>query len=359
VRSVIRAGEDRVQVVMDKVTKIDPERQTVTLNSSKSISYDVLLLAAGATHSYFGRDEWEEFAPGLKTLEHATEIRRRILQSFETAESTDDMELRRALLTFVVVGGGPTGVELAGSIAEISRQTLAKDFNRIDPSSTRIILIEAGKRILPSLSETLSKRATRDLEKLGVTVWTSMRVTDISADGVCLGQEQVRAKTVLWAAGVRPSPLAAMLGVETDRLGRVFVDENLRARGRANIFAIGDNAHFVDPKYGALPGLAPVAMQQGRRAADNICAMLAGKSLMPFRYIDKGEMATIGRRKAVGAFKGVEFTGVIAWLVWMIVHIYYLIGFRNKIFVFLQWISSYVFFKRGARIITSRNWRGE
>lgn len=359
VRSVIRAGEDRVQVVMDKVTTIDPERQTVTLNSSKSISYDVLLLAAGATHSYFGRDEWEEFAPGLKTLEHATEIRRRILQSFETAESTDDMELRRALLTFVVVGGGPTGVELAGSIAEISRQTLAKDFNRIDPSSTRIILIEAGKRILPSLSETLSKRATRDLEKLGVTVWTSMRVIDISADGVSLGQEQVRAKTVLWAAGVRPSPLAAMLGVETDRLGRVFVDENLRARGRANIFAIGDNAHFVDPKYGALPGLAPVAMQQGRRAADNICAMLAGKSLKPFRYIDKGEMATIGRRKAVGAFKGVEFTGVIAWLVWMIVHIYYLIGFRNKIFVFLQWISSYVFFKRGARIITSRNWRGE
>jgi NADH dehydrogenase len=300
-----------------------------------------------------------DLAPGLKTLEQATEIRRRILQAFETAESTDNPDHRRSLLTFVIVGGGPTGVELAGSIAEISRQTLARDFSRIDPSSTRIILIEAGERILKTLEEPLSKRATRDLEKLGVTVWTSMRVTDISSDGVKLGLEQVQAKTVLWAAGVKPSPLASSLGAATDNLGRVLVEENLLVKGSSTIFAIGDNAHYADKRFGVLPGLAPVAMQQGKLAAENIIALLSGKPTKAFRYLDKGEMATIGRRKAVGAFKGIRFTGLFAWLVWMLVHIYYLIGFRNKIFVFLQWISSYVFFKRGARIITSRSWRGD
>lgn len=359
IRSVIHAGSDQVNVLMDRVLDVNTRDQVITLKSSAPVRYDILLVAAGATHSYFGHDNWEEFAPGLKTLEHATEIRRRILQAFETAESTDDQELRRALLTFVIVGGGPTGVELAGSIAEISRQSLAEDFNRIDPSSTRIILIEAGDRILCSLSESLSRRAARDLEKLGVTVWTSMRVTDISAEGVKLGGEQVRAKTVLWAAGVKPSPLAAMLNGETDKSGRVFIDEFLRVKGSSNIFAIGDNAHFEDPKYGVLPGLAPVANQQGRLVADNIVALLNGKTMKSFRYMDKGEMATIGRRRAVGSFKGLQFTGLVAWLVWMVVHIYYLVGFRNKLFVFLQWISSYVFFKRGARIITSRNWRGD
>lgn len=357
IRSIVEAGTNSVDVLMERVVKIDRMPKEILFENGTKLSYDLLLLACGATHSYFGHGEWEEHAPGLKTLEQATEIRRRILEAFEKAESTFDESLRRELLTFTVVGGGPTGVELAGSIGEISRQTLAKDFSRIDPSSTRIVLIEAGKRVLPSFSEDLSRRAMRDLEKLGVTVWTSMRVTEINAEGVRLGGEFVKAKTVLWAAGVKPSPLGASTGLETDKLGRVVVDENLRAKGADDVFVIGDMAAFTDSKFGVLPGLAPVAMQQGRLVAKNILKQLKNETLLPFHYIDKGQMATIGRRKAVSEFKGLKMTGLVAWLAWLVVHIYYLVGFRTKIFVMIQWISSYIFFKRGARLITAKNWR--
>ena len=357
IRSILEAGTAGVEVLMKRVKAVSPAAHMLTLEDDRPLAYDKLILACGATHSYFGHDDWEEHAPGLKTLEQATEIRRRVLLAFERAEATEDHALRREFLTFVIVGGGPTGVELAGSLGEISRQILTKDFCHIDPRITRIILIEAGPRILPSFSPELSRRAMRDLEALGVTVWTSMRVTDIGAEGVQLGQEQVRAKTVLWAAGVLASPLGAGLGAPQDRLGRVEVDPELRVRGVADVFAVGDMVQFHDPQLGVLPGLAPVAMQQGRAAANNVLRDLAGQPLRPFRYRDKGQMATIGRKRAVTEFHGIKLAGYPAWLAWLAVHIYYLIGFRSKVFVLIQWISSYVFFKRGARLITDSRWR--
>ena len=292
-------------------------------------------------------------------MEQATEIRRRILDAFERAESTTDEALRRDLMTFIVVGGGPTGVELAGAIGEISRQTLAKDFSHIEPSSARIVLIEAGKHILPSFSPELSRRAMRDLEKLGVTVWTSTRVTNITPDGVQLGNEMVGSKTVLWAAGVKASAINAKLGVPLDPQGRVEIDDNLRVIGVDHIFAVGDMARLTDKKYGVLPGLAPVAMQQGRWVARNVLRALNKQPLQPYRYLDKGQMATIGRKKAVSEYRGLKMTGLIAWLAWLVVHIYYLVGFRSRLFVLLQWISSYVLFKRGARLITGGDWHSQ
>lgn len=357
IRSILQAGRNAVDVVMGLVTKIDVTTKKITWSGGPDISYDAVILACGASHSYFNHPEWEEFAPGLKTLEQATEIRRRVLEAYEKADATSDDALRRDLLTFVVVGGGPTGVELAGSLGEISRQTLAQDFTRIDPSSTRVVLIEAGKRILPSFSEELSRRAARDLEKIGVTVWTSTRVTEINKDGVRLGGEFVAAKTVLWAAGVRPSPLAKILGGTLDPVGRIEVDEHLLVNPHKDVFAIGDMASFSDKLLGRLPGLAPVAMQQGRHAARNVRALMKGEALKPFKYIDKGQMATIGKRRAVSEFKGIELAGIFAWWAWLVVHIYYLVGFRSKLFVMIEWVSSYVFFKRGARLITRQQWK--
>ncbi len=357
IRSVLRAGKRDVDVFMDKVTDVEVAKKRIKLASGATLDYDALILACGASHSYFGRDEWEQYAPGLKTVEQATEIRRRILRAFERAESTADPTLRRELMTFVIVGGGPTGVELAGSIGEISRQTLAKDFSRIEPSSARVVLIEAGNRILPSFSPELSRHAMRDLEKLGVTVWTSMRVTNITAEGVELGGEFVKAKTVLWAAGVRAAAIGSNLGVPMDPQGRIEIDQFLRVKGIDDVFAVGDMARFVDEKLGVLPGLAPVAMQQGRWVARNVMLSLAKKPMQPFRYLDKGQMATIGRKKAVSEFRGLKMSGVFAWYAWLVVHIYYLVGFRNRIFVMLQWFGSYVLFKRGARLITDADWR--
>lgn len=357
IRSILRAGKRNVDVLMEKVTNIDVATKHITFASSESLQYDELILACGASHSYFGHDDWEQNAPGLKTLEQATEIRRRILQAFERAESTADPILRRELMTFVIVGGGPTGVELAGSIGEISRQTLAKDFSRIEPSSARVVLIEAGNRILPSFSPELSRHAMRDLEKLGVTVWTSMRVTNITAEGVELGGEFVKAKTVLWAAGVRAAAIGSKLGVPVDPQGRIEIDQFLRVKGLENVFAIGDMARLVDDKMGVLPGLAPVAMQQGRWVARNVILSMAKKPMLPFHYTDKGQMATIGRKKAVSEFRGLKISGFFAWFTWLIVHIYYLVGFRNRVFVMMQWFGSYVLFKRGARLITGGDWR--
>jgi NADH:ubiquinone reductase (H+-translocating) len=320
--------------------------------------FDYLVLAAGAQHAYFGREDWEENAPGLKSLEQATEIRRRVLSAFERAETAPSTDERRAELTFVVVGGGPTGVELAGAIGEMSRFTLSKDFRSIDPKLTRIILIEAGARILPSFSEKSSTRATRELERLGVQVWTQSRVTEITADGVQVSGETLCARTVLWAAGVQASPTGQWLPAERDRAGRVEVSADLSLPNAPNVFVLGDQALVrSQERPGGFPGVATVALQQGRYLAQTLRDEARGKPRRPFVYWDKGQMATIGRRRAVLESGKLRLSGFLAWWAWLLVHIYYLSGFRNRVFVLLSWAWSYLTFARGARLIVSKDWR--
>ena len=321
------------------------------------LAFDYLIVACGARHSYFGHDEWEEYAPGLKNLEQATEIRRRVLSAYEEAERSQSPEDRKRLLTFVVVGGGPTGVELAGAIGELSRFTLVKDFRNINAALARVILLEAGARILPMFSEQQAARATRDLEHLGVQVWTSSSVTKIDVDGVEISGERVQAATVLWAAGVKASPLGQAAGLEVDRQGRVLVEPDLSVKGYQHVFVAGDLACFTHQTGKPLPGTAPVAMQQGRYLAQTIRRELAGKSRQPFRFVDKGQMATIGRSRAIVEIGRLRMAGFAAWLLWLVVHIYYLTGFKNRLLVVLQWAWSYFSFRRGARLIVSKEWR--
>jgi NADH dehydrogenase len=323
------------------------------------LNYDYLVLACGARHSYFGHHEWEDFAPGLKTLEQATEIRRRILSAFEIAERSTDPDEQRRQLTFVVVGGGPTGVELAGAIGEMSRFTLARDFRNIDSKLARVILIESGPRILPMFSEDQAGRATRDLETLGVQVWTSCKVTHIDAAGVEAGAERIRAATVLWAAGVEASTLGRQLNAETDRQGRVIVENDLSLKANPNVFVIGDMAHFAHQTGKPLPGTAPVAMQQGRFVARTILRDLRGQAREPFHFVDKGQMATIGRSRAILEFGRLHLAGWTAWFLWLLIHIYYLAGFKNRVLVVAQWAWSYLTFGRGARLIVNKEWRFE
>ena len=322
-----------------------------------TFDYDYLILACGARHTYFGNNTWEEFAPGLKTLNQATEIRRRVLDAFETAEASQDAEERKKALTFVIVGGGPTGVELAGAIGEMSRFTLAKDFKNIDARLTRIILIEFAPRILMAFDEDQSAIATRGLEKLGVQVWTNSKVTNIDATGVSVGEEHIKANTVLWAAGVSASKLGNTLNVEQDRQGRVIVEDDLSLKTFTNVYVAGDQAHTKDKEGKPLPGLAPVAMQQGKYIANNILAKINGRTLPPFKYIDKGKMATIGRSKAIAHSGKIKLHGFIAWLAWLFIHILYLTGFKNRLLVVLQWGWSYVTFRRGSRLIVGKKWR--
>ena len=321
------------------------------------LSYDYLLLACGAHHAYFGHEEWEEYAPGLKTLAQATEIRRRVLTAFEEAERETDPVTQKRYLTFAIVGGGPTGVELAGAIGEMSRFTLTQEFRNIDPKLTRIILIEAGQRILPSFSEKLAGKATRNLENLGVQVWTSSTVTQVHSDGVEVGDEKISAATVLWAAGVRPSSLSKKLGLELDRQGRIIVDKDLSLRGHSEVFIAGDQAHCRDTNGAPLPGLASVAIQQGRFVAKTVINEINNRPRTIFRYVDKGQMATIGRSKAIAELGWFKFSGFTAWLTWLLVHIYYLTGFKNRLFVLLQWVWAYMTFRRGARLIVRKEWR--
>jgi len=355
IRGLFSAARN-TRVIHGEVTQIDPASRHVR-GDFGSLEYDVLVLATGALHAYFGHEEWEEHAPGLKTLEQATEIRRRVLTAFELAERETDPEVRRACLTFAIVGGGPTGVELAGAIGEMSRFTLARDFRNIDPKLTRVILIEAGPRILPMFAEPLASRATRDLESVGVQVWTNSKVTSIDADGVSVGDERVTAKTVLWAAGVRASELGGQLGAVTDRSGRVTVREDLSIEGHPEIFVAGDLAHVIGAGGNALPGIAPVALQQGRYIGKTILDELDGRARQPFRYLDKGQMATIGRSRAIVEMGGLHLTGFVAWLAWLVIHIYYLSGFQNRLLVLIQWAWSYLTFSRGARLIVSKYWR--
>ncbi len=352
IRAILRRAGN-VRVVLGKVSGIDRERRVVKVDDRPGLAYDHLILATGARHAYFGHDDWETVAPGLKTIDDATGIRRRILTAFEHAEAADSPEARRRLLTFVVIGGGPTGVEMAGAIAELAHAALRHDFRTVDPREARIVLVEAGGRLLASFPEALSKAARDSLERLHVEVRLGAPVSACDADGVTIGEQRLDAATIVWAAGVAASPAARWLGVEADRVGRVKVAPDLSLPAHPEIFVIGDTAHVVDATGQPLPGLAPVAKQQGAYVARLLRSRIAGhQAPPPFRYRSYGTMATIGRRSAVADFGWVRFDGTVAWLLWGAVHISFLIGFRNRLVVILDWLWSYVTFQSGARLIT-------
>jgi NADH dehydrogenase len=351
IRSLVRRQENTT-VLLAEVLDVDLVARVVSLEH-ETISYDFLVLAAGATTNYFGHDEWAQIAPPMKCMNDAIEVRRRVLLAFEEAERETDMERRRELLSFAVIGGGPTGIELAGAIAELARRALASDFRSIDPTVTRITVLEAGDRVLPTFDPRLSTRAVEQLSELGVVTRTKSMVVGVDEHGVDLkGGGHIPAGTVIWAAGVRPVPLTQKLAVELDRAGRIKVLRDLTVPGHTEVVAIGDLACFEAQDGTCLPGLAAVAQQQGRAVAKSIARTLRGQERSEFHYVDKGIMATIGRSRAVAQVVGLRLTGFIAWLAWLIVHVLLLIGFRNRVVVVFTWFWSYVTFKRGARLIT-------
>ena len=346
-----------VEVVLAEVESVDVETRKV-ITKDRVFDYDYLIIATGARHSYFGHDEWEKLAPGLKSLEDAIELRRRILLAFEFAEKTTDEAERKAAMTFVVIGGGPTGVEMAGAIAEISRYTLAKNFRHIDPSKARVILIEGGSRLLAAYPPDLSESARKQLVDLGVDVRTDARATDITESGVQLNGEFIACRVKIWAAGNNASFVGKTLIAPVDRVGRVVVNDDLSIPGHPEVQVIGDLANFSHQTGEPLPGVSPVAMQQGRQAARNVLRLIRGEKPQPFRYFDKGSMATIGRNKAVADLKFFHLSGLFAWLAWLFVHIIFLVGFRNRLLVLIQWAWAYLTFDKGARLIT-RNFQSE
>jgi NADH:ubiquinone reductase (H+-translocating) len=355
----ILARQRNCQVLMGEVTNIDVARRRVQI-VDREIEYDLLVVAAGATHSYFGHPEWEQYAPGLKTIEDATEIRRRILTAFEAAERTENPEQRRRLLNFVIVGAGPTGVELAGALAEIARHSLKNDFREIDPAVAQVVLIEAGERVLPVYPPELSTKAEKSLTRLGVTVRTRTAVEQITAEGVSLrtpsDTEFMATNTVLWAAGVQASPLAKMLATETgaalDRAGRIAVQSDLSVAGYPDVFVLGDMASFTNVDGQPLPGVAPVAISQGKYISKLIKARLAGRAHPAYRYRDLGSLATIGRSAAVADIGKWHFSGFLAWLMWLFIHLMKIVSFRNRVLVLMQWGWSYFSYDRSARLIT-------
>lgn len=349
IRSILRRQQN-TRVILGTVTHIDKGRRLVTVGD-RAVPYDYLIVATGARETYFGHDEWAAYTSRLKDIEDARTLRRRILSAFEFAEDSDDESERRRLLTFVIIGGGPTGVELAGTLAELSHATLARDFRRIDPAAARILLIEAGPRLLPGFPLTLSDVAARALTRLGVELRLDARVTGCDSGGVMLGEERIMASTVIWAAGVAASPAAAWLGVEPGRGGRVAVEADLSLPRYPEIFIVGDTALVKGPGGAPLPGVAPVAKQQGRAAAEAVMARIAGRPAPPFRYRNAGNLATIGRREAVVDLGWLRLSGRLAWLIWSVAHIYFLIGFRNRLMVALDWLWSYLTYQRGARLI--------
>jgi len=359
VRSFVR-HQKNLDVILAEVGGVDLAGRRVLLADGGALPYSELVLATGATHSYFGKPQWASLAPGLKSIEDALEIRRRILTAFEEADRELDPQRRQGLTTFVVVGGGPTGVELAGALAEIARHTLASEFRRIDPRRARILLLEGMDRILPAYPPDLSRAARDELNELGVEVRTGARVTAIDAEGVTAGEDRIRASTVLWGAGVTASPLARALGAPLDRAGRVKVNPDLTVPGHPEIQVVGDLAVLAERDGSLVPGVAPAAIQEGAHAAKNIVRALRGEAKLPFHYFDKGLLATIGRRHAVGRIGRLHLRGTLAWLAWLFVHILFLVGFRNRVAVFLQWVWSYATFGRGARLIvdTARQWQG-
>ncbi|MEO8217145.1 MAG: NAD(P)/FAD-dependent oxidoreductase [Acidobacteriota bacterium] len=349
IRSVL-SSQRNVEVLLDRATGIDRVAKKVILAGGE-LTYDYLVIGTGATHSYFGHPEWAENAPGLKSIEDALEIRRRVLLAYEAAEreATSD---QAPWLTFVVVGGGPTGVELAGALAEISRHTLSRDFRHIDPADAKVILLEGEDRVLPVYPPSLSQKAKRQLQGLGVEVRTGRRVTAIDREGVSIGDERIEARTVLWAAGVQASPLARALDVPLDSAGRVLVREDLTVPGDDAVFVIGDLAAVTQDDGTFVPGVAPSAIQEGAHTADNIRRLIRGQPTKPFRYWNKGSLATIGRAAGVADLGRLRLSGAVAWLAWLMIHIFFLIGFRNRVLVLIQWAWSYLTYQRGARLIT-------
>jgi NADH dehydrogenase len=367
IRSVV-ARQENTNVILGEATAIDVERKIVKLIDSE-IAYDYLIVATGATHSYFNHPEWSRTAPGLKTIEDALEIRRRVLKAFEEAERENDPDRQKAWLTFVIVGGGPTGVELAGALSEIARQTMIRDFRRINPSSARVILVEGNDRVLPVYPPDLSAKAEQQLRDLGVEVITKGMVTGVDDQSVSVAAgvspaaapagapaptQKIPTRTVLWAAGVQASPLGRTLGAPADRAGRVVVNEDLSLPGHPEVFVIGDLAAV--PR---VPGVAPAAIQEGTHAAKNILRMIRGQPAQPFHYWDKGSLATIGRAAAVADFGKLHISGFPAWFAWLAIHIFFLIGFRNRVLVILQWAWAYLTYQRGARLITGRGTESE
>ena len=350
IRWIVR-GRRNIEVLLGEAQDFDLDRRVVKF-PDRDLPYDYLIVAAGASHAYFGHDDWEPLAPGLKTIEDALEIRRRILLAFELAERQAASGGPQVQLNFVIVGGGPTGVELAGTLSEIARRALANEFNSIDPKRTRIILLEGGPRILPTYPEDLSRSAEEQLRNLGVEVHTSTMVTGVEPAAVRMGATSLPAVVILWAAGVAASPLAKKLGAPLDRAGRVLVNPDLSIPGHPEIFVVGDLASLKDKKGQLVPGVAPAAIQEGKATARNIARDLQGKPRQNFHYVNKGSLATIGRAAAIAQFGKVHISGFIAWLSWLFVHIFFLIGFRNRIIVLIQWAWSYFTYERGARLIT-------
>jgi NADH:ubiquinone reductase (H+-translocating) len=350
IRWIMRSRRN-VEVLMSEVQDFDLSRRVVKLPDGE-IPYDYLIVASGASHAYFGHDEWEPFAAGLKTIQDALEIRRRVLLAFELAERQANSEKEQVQLNFVVVGGGPTGVELAGTMAEIARKALSNEFRTIDPRKTRIVLLEGGPRVLPAYPDDLSRSAEEQLKRLGVEVHTSAMVTLVTPGAVHMGDTPLPAAVILWAAGVAASPLGKKLGGPVDRAGRVAVNPDLSLPGHPEVFVIGDLATLKDENGKMLPGVAPVAMQEGKATAHNIAAELRGEPRKNFHYFNKGNLATIGRAAAVAEFGKIHISGFLAWLAWLFVHVFFLIGFRNRIIVLVQWAWSYFTYERGARLIT-------
>jgi NADH dehydrogenase len=351
IRSIVRRQKN-TRVLLDRVVGVDRDTRAVRLESGHHLSYDWLVIATGARHSYFGRDDWAAHAPGIKSLEDATAVRRRVLLSLERAETEADPERRRALLTFAVIGGGPTGVEMAGAIAELARRAVTEDFRSITPHCSRVLLIEAGSRLLPALPARLSQKAATSIAELGVEVRTGQAVRTIDAGGLQIGDERIEAGTIVWAAGVKASPAAEWLAAQGDRAGRVLVDDRLGVPGWTGVFVIGDTAAFQDGSGGFLPGTAPVAKQQGRHVARSIVAAIEGREPAAFRPRRLASLATIGRSRAVIAFGRVQLSGFLAWMLWSIAHVYFLVGFRNRFVVGANWLWNYLTFERGARLIT-------
>jgi NADH:ubiquinone reductase (H+-translocating) len=351
IRWILRK-QQRLRVLLATVEHIDSKARHVELDGGARLSYDYLIVAAGATHSYFGHDEWAQAAPGLKTLDDALAIRRRLLLAFEEAEREPNPVYQRRLLTFVLIGGGPTGVEMAGALGEIARQALRSEFDAVDPAIARIILIEAGPSILPTFPDNLRESARRALVRLGIDVRVGKAVTKVEEGAVWLGDERVEAHTILWAAGVAAAPLSKDLGPGLDRAGRVIVEPDLSVPGHPGIFVAGDLASFTHQTGKPLPGVAQVAKQAGRHAAANVARLIAGEKTTPFRYRDPGNMATIGRNAAIADFGFLRVSGYLGWLIWLFVHILFLIGFRNRVSVMLQWAAAYLTYQRSVRLIT-------
>lgn len=351
IRWILRKHQ-RLRVLLANVERIDSKARTITLDHGETLSYDYLIVAAGATHSYFGHDDWATAAPGLKTLDDALAIRHKVLVAFEEAEREPNPVYQRRLLSFVLIGGGPTGVEMAGALAEIARQALRSEFDAVDPAIARILLIEAGPHILPSFPEDLRESARRALLRLGVEVRTGSAVTKVEPGAVWIGEERIEANTILWAAGVAAAPLAMDLGPALDRAGRVIVAPDLSVPGHPGVFVAGDLASFSHQTGKPLPGVAQVAKQGGRHAAANVARLIGGGTTTPFRYVDPGNMATIGRNAAIADFGFLRVSGYVGWLLWLFVHILFLIGFRNRLSVMMQWATAYLTHQRSVRLIT-------